>query len=460
MTNAFNNQRILIKGAARSGIAAAELLRPLAAAIAIADDAPHPVIEQRLGERISGFTLMPDGEFPESFDEWDMIVVSPGVPTEHVHVQRAKAAGIPVLSELEVGARFIQGKLIAITGTNGKTTTASLTAHLLGGEVDGVFLAGNVGRALCEVMQSERARSSEAILVVEVSSFQCEHLVDFHPHIAIVLNLRPDHLDRHGKMDAYRAAKAEMGRNMTSDDWVLVNGDEPDAMHVVEAWKGHRIPLSRSEPKSDGAWCDDGRLVLRHGDCETQLLTREDIALVGEHNVSNTLAAAVAAHLCGVGSDTIAKRSRSFPGVPHRIEHIAQIDGVDYFNDSKSTNLDSLATALRSFTRPVVLIAGGRSKREDPATIADLIREHVRCLIVIGEVADELMVLWDEGCLAERALTLPAAVQRTRELANSGDAVLLSPGFPSFDMFRDFEDRGEIFRRAVNALRGGESAHA
>lgn len=460
MSAEFAGQRILIWGAGRSGVAAAALLRPLAAELAVVDDAPAERLGPGVRAALGDVPLFAGGALARPAAGWDLIVVSPGVPADHPALREAKTHGVPVLSELEVGARFAAGRVVAITGTNGKTTVTALTAHLLGGEPAGVHVAGNVGTALCAVVQRPEARDARATLVVEVSSYQCEHLERFHPCVAAVLNLRPDHLQRHGTMEGYRAAKAALGRNLTGRDAVVVNADDEGALGVVRDWAGERLAFSVDRAVPRGAHVRGDDLVYRDGAVEEIVMRRSDLRLPGLHNVANALAAAAIARRLGVAPGLIAERCRTFRGVPHRIEWVANVDAVDYFNDSKATNLDSLMTALRSFARPVVLIAGGRGKGEDLTVANSLIRERVRRVILIGEEAEAMERAWGGLVATERAGDLGEAVARARAAARPGDAVLLSPACASFDMFRDFEDRGEQFRGHVHAMTqsGGQAA--
>jgi UDP-N-acetylmuramoylalanine--D-glutamate ligase len=452
MSREFAGQSILVWGAARSGLAAAALLRPIASEVVLADDAPREKVAPAVHAALGDIPLFAQGEFDRPLSSFDLVVVSPGVPANHPRLLQAHAARVPVLSELEVGARFTEARLIAVTGTNGKTTVTALTAHLLGGEEQRVFAAGNVGRAICDAVRRPEAQSREATLVLEVSSFQCEHLDRFHPAIAAVLNLRPDHLDRHGDMDSYRAAKAQLGCNLMNSDHVIVNADDPGALEVVRNWRGERTAFSlRRRPKL-GAFLDGDALVFDDGTRTETLLRRSDLRLPGEHNVANALAAAAIARRCAVRCEEIAARCRTFRGVPHRIEWVANDRGVDYFNDSKATNLDSLTTALASFTRPLILIAGGRPKGEDYTSANDLIREHVRHLIVIGEAAEAMERAWGGIIPTQCAASFSEAIELARASARPGDAVLLSPACASFDMFRNYEDRGDQFRETVQSL--------
>jgi UDP-N-acetylmuramoylalanine--D-glutamate ligase len=459
--NRLAGKRVLIWGAARSGLAAVSLVQPLAAKIALADDSPREDIVARIPKALQSIALFAGADsVSHSVGDWDLVIISPGVPADHPQIVAAKRAGVPVLSELEVGSWFIQGRLVAITGTNGKTTTATLAAHLLGGEARGTYLAGNVGQALCEVMQRAGAQNRSATIVAEVSSFQCEHLDSFHPQIAVVLNLRPDHLDRHGDLATYRACKAAMGKNLTDDDLVIVNGDDDEALNVVAGWRGHRWSVSLDSRAETGVHFDGEAVTLTEGGEQEVLFRSADLVLPGRHNLANAMTAAAIARRCGVDPSDIASRCSTFRGVPHRIEWIATAGGVTYHNDSKSTNMDALATALTSFPQ-VVLIAGGRSKGEDLAPITKIICRHVRALVLLGETAEALERAWGKAVsITEQATDIADAVKRAHRLAQPGDCVLLSPGHPSFDMFRNFEDRGDQFRAAVLALLGPQEVHA
>ena len=454
MTSEFANTRTLVWGAARSGIAAAALLRAAGAEVTLADDAPHDLIAPGIARALGDIDIAAGGELPQPIRHWSTVVVSPGVPSSHPRLQEARESGVPVLSEIEIGARFTDARIVAITGTNGKTTTTVLAAHLLGGEEAGAFAAGNVGRALCEVVQRPEACARQATLVIEVSSYQCEHLERFHPDVAVVLNLRPDHLERHGGMDGYREAKARMGINLRSSDTVLFNADDPEVARVIADWQGRRLPFSLESRPDPGVYFGGDSLIHDDGSLRETLMRRSDLRLPGRHSVANALAAAGVARICGVACADIAARCRTFAGVPHRIELVATERGVDHFNDSKATNLDSLLTALRSFDRPIVLIAGGRAKGEDFAALTEEIGRRVRALVLMGEAAGAMESAWGNAAPVQRADGLEDAVLAARATAQEGDVVLLSPGCASFDMFRDFEDRGDQFREAVLRLLG------
>lgn len=447
----FTGHRILVWGAARSGLAAAALLGRHGADLLLADDAPREKFESRARDVLGDISLAPEGRLPRPLRDFDLVVISPGVPATHPRIAEAKALGIPVLSELEIGARFTQARLIAVTGTNGKTTVVNLAAHLLGGEDRAVFLAGNVGRALCDVVQRPAARAPESTLVVEVSSFQCEHLDRFHPHLAVVLNLRPDHFDRHGDLAGYAAAKAQMGKNLTPQDTVIVNADEPGALRVTETWAGARLPFSLAAKPRPGLFLDGDACVHDDGRHRHTLFTTRDLMIPGRHNVANALAASAVALRCGVEPAHLAERMRTFPGVPHRIEWVACNHGVDIYNDSKATNLDSMSVALEAFTRPIVLIAGGRPKGEDLHAMSEALRARVRAVVLIGEAAGDMQRAWGAAVPAVRAATLAEALDRALEAAIPGDVILLSPGCASYDMFRDYEDRGDQFRALAQA---------
>jgi UDP-N-acetylmuramoylalanine--D-glutamate ligase len=447
--NGLEGKHILVWGAARSGLAAVALLQPLAASVTLADDAPRDRVLDRAGALPEGAEIAVEGRLPHPLSHWDCLVVSPGVPASHPTLREAAALGLPVISELEVGSRFIRGRLIAITGTNGKTTTATLAAHLLGGEAQGAFLAGNVGQALCGVVQRPEACDPKATLVVEVSSFQCEHLDRFHPKIAAVLNVRPDHLDRHWDMAGYVHAKSQMGKNLMETDTVIVNADDPQALEVAETWRGERLEFSLEGNPEVSVRLEGETIILEdRGRVET-LLPTSDVRMPGRHSLANAMVAAAIARRCAVECVAISQRCQTFKGVPHRIEWVANEGGVNYYNDSKATNIDSLRTALESFEHPVILIAGGLPKGEDFGEITDLVAARVRTLILIGQAADEMERAWSASVPSHRVQSFDGAVERAREVAQGGDTVLLSPGCASFDMFLDFEDRGDRFRQVV-----------
>jgi UDP-N-acetylmuramoylalanine--D-glutamate ligase len=360
----------------------------------------------------------------------------------------AREAGLPILGELELGYRAARAPLVCITGTNGKSTTTDLVGALARAAGREVEVCGNIGRALCDVAESV---SPSGLLVVEVSSFQLETVDRLRPSIATWLNLTPDHLDRHGTLEAYAAAKQRLFARQTEEDWAILNADDPEVSRR-RTGAGQPSEFSVARPVDEGTFHDNGWLVLARRGGRERLMPRAEVRLPGPHNLANVLAALATVLPLDPTPALLRGVLREYAGLEHRLEPAGELAGVRFVNDSKATNTDSLRVALQSFPERVVLIAGGRDKGQDFRPLAELVRRHVRHLVLIGEGAATLARAWD-GVPQERAATLADAVRAAYEAArDEGAVVLLSPGCASFDMFRDYEDRGRRFKDEVGRL--------
>jgi UDP-N-acetylmuramoylalanine--D-glutamate ligase len=453
----FPGHHPLVVGAARSGLAAASLLKRHGLDVRVCDSAPaserRDAADRLLREGIAAEWERGD---PGVIDGRDALVWSPGIRFDHPVAVAARERGIPVLSELELGFLAAEAPFICITGTNGKSTTTDLTGALLAAAGRRVEVCGNIGRALCDAVETV---GPTGFLVVEVSSFQLETVDRLAPWVACWLNLTPDHLDRHGSLEAYAAAKQRLFARQSESDWAVWNADEPEVT-ARRAGGGTPLEFSRLGPVTEGAYADDGWISIAWRGGTERLMRASELRLRGEHNLSNALAAITCTLPLEISPDVLRDTLRSYRGLPHRLEPVAVIDGVEFVNDSKATNTDSLAVALQSFEEPVVLIAGGRDKGQDFAPLAPAIERHVRHLVLIGEGAGTMSAAWKPAS-QERASTLASAVEQAFAAAKrfGARAVLLSPGCSSFDMFRDYEDRGSQFRSEVERLKLRE-AHA
>lgn len=442
---------ILIIGAARSGVASAEYLLSIGKQIVISDMNTKLAedVETQLGHASVSYVW---GKQPDvAALQPELIVMSPGVPLSIPPVVKARELGIPVISEPELAFRYSDVPFVAITGTNGKTTTTTLTAFLLEKEGRKVVAGGNIGLPL--ISQCPKMSAND-IVVAEMSSFQLESVDSFCPKVAVVMNLTPDHLDRHKTMEAYAAAKANIFKNQGPEDYLLLNKDDAIVAAMAAGAKSHVYYFSQQEILDEGIWLEDGNLVYRldKNGAPQVLIPAAEIGIVGSHNWQNAMAASLAALLMGQQPEIIAERLRAFKGVAHRMEPVATIDGVLYVNDSKGTNPDSTEKALGSYgERPIVLIAGGRNKGSDMAVLVPLMRAHCRGVVLVGEATGDFIDAFERtGYTAYVcADSFEDAVAKAREMAQSGDVVLLSPACASWDMFDNFEQRGDLFKELV-----------
>lgn len=442
---------ILIIGAARSGVASAEYLLSIGKQIVISDMNTKLAedVETQLGHASVSYVW---GKQPDvAALQPELIVMSPGVPLSIPPVVKARELGIPVISEPELAFRYSDVSFVAITGTNGKTTTTTLTAFLLEKEGRKVVAGGNIGLPL--ISQCPQMSAND-IVVAEMSSFQLESVDSFCPKVAVVMNLTPDHLDRHKTMEAYAAAKANIFKNQGPEEYLLLNKDDAIVPAMAAGAKSHVYYFSQQEILDEGIWLEDGNLVYRldKNGAPQVLIPAAEIGIVGSHNWQNAMAASLAALLMGQQPEIIAERLRAFKGVAHRMEPVATIDGVLYVNDSKGTNPDSTEKALGSYgERPIVLIAGGRNKGSDMAVLVPLMRAHCRGVVLVGEATGDFIDAFERtGYTAYVcADSFEDAVAKAREMAQSGDVVLLSPACASWDMFDNFEQRGDLFKELV-----------
>ena len=386
--------------------------------------------------------------------EADTIVLSPGVPSDAPIVRRALETGRRVVSELEVASWFCPGPVIGITGTNGKTTTTALTGRMFGDARVPSVVAGNIGTAFSQVV-STMTDGSTAIL--EVSSFQLDHVDSFRPRVAVLLNITPDHLDRYGhSMERYVASKRRIFERQGEGDTLIYNYDDP--LTHAEAGripKGvHSLPFSGRERLAEGACIDGGQMIAVVGGRRSEIIAPEAISIRGAHNLANAMAATLAARAMGIPASSIRATLRNFKGVEHRLEFVREMNGVWFVNDSKATNVDSVWYALQSFERPVVLLLGGRDKGNDYARLDELVRNRVRHIVAIGESAGKVVAAFRGRVPVSPATSMEEAVRMAAEAAHAGDVVLLSPACASFDWFQNYEHRGRVFKDLVMHLTG------
>ena len=447
---ALAGRSVTVVGLARSGVAACRLLRALGARVtgtdARAADALAPEARALSAE---GVRLVLGGHPPEAFETAELVVVSPGVPADHPALVQRRERGVPVMGEVELAYRTMTAEFVAITGTNGKTTTTALAGALLRESGRPVLVGGNIGRPLA----AEALTFAESGWVVaEVSSFQLETTEAFRPHVAAVLNVTPDHLDRHGSLAAYAEAKARIFRAQGRGDWAVLNADDPGASALASRVSARQLWFSRLRPVPHGTWVRDGWVTLSIGPDDQPVCPVSDVFLRGAHNLENVLAATACAGALGVPPVRLRAAIRAFRAVPHRLEWVRDRAGVAFYNDSKGTNVDATLKALAAFDEPIVLIAGGRDKGQRFEGLADAARGRVKAAILIGEGRATMGPALRPVTRVEEAGSMGDAVRRAAALAEAGDVVLLSPACASFDLFRDYEHRGEVFTEEVRAL--------
>jgi len=444
---------VVVVGLARSGIAAARLLARQGAAVVAVDRKPAAELPaEALALRESGVRLALGAHDEAAFAGASLVVVSPGVPWELEELEAARRAGVEVIAEIELGFRHLHGRVAAITGTKGKsTTTAALGAMLREAGID-ARVCGNIGAPLTAHVEGS---SAETAFAVEVSSFQLEGTTSFRPDVAVWLNLSADHLDRHPTLAAYVAAKARIFANQRPEDWAVVNADDPIVLAEARRARARQLPFRvTGEPLADGdgAFFAGGLAKLRLSGRGETLFALAEVALRGAHLHGDLLVAAAAARLLGAPAAAIARAVRSFRGVEHVLEPVATIDGVAFYNDSKATNVEAARRSLEAFGEPVVLILGGRYKGGEFADLVPSLRAHGRAVVAIGEATERVASALAATLAVERASSLRDAVLRARALARPGDVVLLAPACSSFDMFRDYAERGRAFKAEVARL--------
>ncbi len=447
----WKGTRVAVMGLARSGVSACLFLRKRGAEVMGTDLRNPPALGSVVSELQSAGVELVLGRHPD-LGSFDVVVLSPGVEPSLDLIVKAREKGVRILPELELGALEAAGRIVCITGTKGKsTTTTALHAMLREAGVD-ARAVGNIGAPITAHVDGSK---DDTVFVTEASSFQLETTRDFHAHCAVFLNLFADHLDRHPSFAAYAEAKARIFANQNAEDTAVVNGEDARVVELAARTRARVIPFrprtQKTNSRESGAFFQDGDAVLQNS-ATTSLFHGADVQIPGAAVRANLLAAATAAHHFGVDSMHIEAAVRRFKGVPHTFEKLGEVDGIAFFNDSKATTLESVEAALRSFVSPVHIILGGRLKAGSFASLRGAVADHARAVYAIGESRDKVRDALIEVRPVHECLTLEEAVFRAFEAANPGDTILLSPGCSSFDMFRDYAERGEVFRRAFREL--------
>ena len=452
MTFSVKDKRVTVAGAARSGLAAAELLARRGAHVTLSEARAELPDEEQL--RSLGVTLELGGHLRETFTGADLVVLSPGVPPELAVVQAARDRGVPVIAEIELASRWLQGRVIAITGTKGKSTTTALTGRMLEAAGFKVTVGGNIGAPLsAQVGES----TPDTFHVVEASSFQLEQIDSFHPWIAVMLNFSPDHLDRHPTVGAYGAAKARIFENQDVGDYAVINADDPAVLELARRGRATRRPFARSGAIARGTIVDAGWIVDTTGNAAERLVPLDAIHLLGPHLVNDVMAAATVGAIAGAAPAAMTAAVDGFRGLEHAMELVAEFQGVRFVNDSKATNVEAALRSIESFERDLVPIIGGKFNGGDLRLLRDPLKARAKAVVAIGEARPLVREALADLIPVHEAETFGDAIARAYALAKPSGVVLLAPACASFDMFRDYAERGRRFKEEVKRL--GDMAH-
>lgn len=453
MRDEVKGKKILVVGMGKSGKAAVQELHKLGAQVVAQDvhtvDAVDPKFAKYLEKE--GITAL-FGCNPDNMGEYDLVVISPGVSPDLSFLQEARLSGVEVIGELELAYRLSKGTFIAITGTNGKTTTTTLVGKIFEKARRKTAVVGNIGVA---VVSKALESTEDEWMVTEASSFQLETVKEFHAKVSAILNLTPDHLNRHKTMEAYGAAKAQVFRNQDENDYLVINYDDKTCFALAEKCKATVVPFSRKEELKMGAFLQDDEMVIRdENGIVRPICSIHDLKIIGDQNVENALAAAAISFFAGVDPESIREAIVEFPGVEHRIEYCGLVDGVKFYNDSKGTNVDAAVIALKALKERIILIAGGDGKAQDFTELAENLQGRVKALVLLGRDANQI-----EACARKVGFDaiynekdMNACVKKCMELAEEGDKVLLSPACASWDMYDNYEQRGDHFKACVQQL--------
>jgi UDP-N-acetylmuramoylalanine--D-glutamate ligase len=450
----LKGKKVLVVGLGKSGMAAALFLRHHGAKVTVSDVRSAESLAKEIPALLEeGIMVEAGGHGLLTFRRQDLIVVSPGVPLDTPELAQSQALGLPVIGELELAARFLKGKVLAVTGSNGKTTTTTLLGEILQAGGLPTLVGGNIGVPVIMLIESS---SDASWSVLEVSSFQLESTDEFHPAIAVILNITPDHLDRYGTFEDYARAKERIFAAQTAEDALVLNADNARAAQAASRADSRVYWFSTKKPVAQGAWVEDGNVVYRpaEGAATEKVMPLRSIHLKGTHNVENVLAAVVAARQAGVPAATIRQAVEKFKAVEHRLEYVATRNGVEFYNDSKATNVDATAKAVASFPSGIHLILGGKDKGFPYTLLAPLLRERVRAVYTIGVAAPKIEADLIGVVPVHHCETLAKATSAASAAAQPGEVVLLAPACSSYDQFENYEQRGRVFKQLVKNLQG------
>jgi UDP-N-acetylmuramoylalanine--D-glutamate ligase len=448
----LKNKRVLVVGLGKSGIAAAMFLRQQGARVTVSDARSATALAEQIPALLeAGIMVESGGHGLLTFRRQDLIVISPGVPLDTPEVKQVISYGVPVIGELELASRFLKGRILAITGSNGKTTTTTLVGKILAEGGLSTLVGGNIGTPVINLIPES---TDESVNALEVSSFQLETIEQFRPWIAVVLNITPDHLDRHGSFENYAAMKTRITENQQAEDFLVLNAEDKPTQMVAVKTKAQIFWFSPRRPIKQGTFVYGDSIVFvpREGAKAEPIMPVAEIPLKGSHNVENVLAAICAARLAGIPAEKIRASVASFKAVEHRLEFVRTVEGVDYFNDSKATNVDAAMKAIAAFAGGIHLILGGKDKDSDYTTLSPLLQERVKAVYTIGSAAEKIERQLHGVVKMVGAGTIDVAVHEAARAAIPGDVVLLAPACSSFDQFENYEHRGRTFRKIVQEL--------
>ncbi len=448
----LKNKRVLVVGLGKSGLSAAMFLRAQGARVTVSDSRSAVALAKEIPALLeAGIMVESGGHGLLTFRRQDLIVVSPGVPLDTPEVKQVVAFGLTVIGELELASRYLQGEVVAITGSNGKTTTTTLVGKILSDSGVATQVGGNIGLPVIDLVAKS---TPETVNVLEVSSFQLETIDEFHPRIAVILNITPDHLDRHGSFEKYVAAKERIFERQGAGDALVLNGDDRVTQMCAARAKSEVFWFSGTKAVRRGAFVRDGVIVWveKEGGVTEPIMPVSEVHLKGAHNIENVLAAVCAARLAKVSAESIRASVATFTAVEHRLELVRKLNGIEFYNDSKATNVDATMKAVASFQKGIHLILGGKDKDSDYGTMAELLKERVKAVYTIGSAAEKIERQLHGVVKMVAAGTMQTAVTEAAKAATAGDVVLLSPACSSFDQFENYEHRGRVFRQLVDEL--------
>jgi UDP-N-acetylmuramoylalanine--D-glutamate ligase len=448
----LKNKRVLVVGLGKSGLSAAMFLRGQGARVTVSDTRSAVALAKEIPALLeAGIMVESGGHGLLTFRRQDLIVVSPGVPMDTPEVKQVMAFGLPVIGELELASRYLQGKVVAITGSNGKTTTTTLVGQIFDDAAVPTLVGGNIGLPVIDLVAKS---TPQTVSVLEVSSFQLETVEEFHPWIAVILNITPDHLDRHGTFESYAAAKERIFARQDASDFLVLNADDRVTQVCASRAKSEVFWFSGTKAVRRGAFVRDGVIVWveKEGGVTEPVMPVAEIPLKGAHNVENVLAAVCTARLAKIPAESVRASVAGFRAVEHRLEFVRKFNEVEYYNDSKATNVDAAMKAVASFPGGIHLILGGKDKDSDYATMSDMLKKRVKVVYTVGSAAEKIERQLHGVVKMVSAQTIETAVAEAAKAAMPGDVVLLSPACSSFDQFENYEHRGRVFRQSVMEL--------